>query len=84
MLKLIKVTDNGGKTMDRYTAYFKGDGQVDGDYILCMSDYALSSQGVCMSDASKPEYIVNDKGKELEFNDLPDQVQQAITNFIAE
>ncbi len=31
MLKLIKITDNGGKTMDRYTAYFKGDGVVDGE-----------------------------------------------------
>lgn len=84
MLQLIKITDNGGETMDRYTAYFKGDGQVDGDYILNMSEYAQSPQGVCLSDISKPEYMANDTGKVLDYKDLPEQVQQAINDFIKE
>ena len=34
MKGIIKITDNGGRTMDRYTAYFE-----DG-YMLMMSEYA--------------------------------------------
>lgn len=82
MLQLIKVTDNGGETVDRYTAYFEGDGDIDGDYILNMSEAALSPQGVCMSDTCKPEYMANDTGLEVYIVDLPDQVQTAIYNFM--
>lgn len=81
MLELIKITDNGGETMDRYTAYFKGDGVIDGDYTLCMSDNATSPQGVCMSDTTKPDWIEADKGKVLAFTDCPYDVQVAIDRF---
>ena len=84
MLKLIKITDNGGKTIDRYTAYFKGDGVRHGDYMLTMSHNCKSPQGVCLSDTSKPEYMANDTGKNMIFSKLPDQVQQAIKVFMAE
>ncbi|KKN71928.1 hypothetical protein LCGC14_0415740 [marine sediment metagenome] len=81
MLKLIKITDNGGKTMDRYTAYFKGDGEIDGDYTLCMSHNCKSPQGVCMSDTTKPDWIEADDGKVMVFTDCPYDVQVAIVQF---
>ena len=75
---IIKITDNEGKTCDRYTAYFE-----DG-YLLGMSESPQSPQGVCMSDCWKQDYIDNDEGKEVEFEDLPERVQRAITEFMAE
>lgn len=74
---IIKITDNGGKTMDRYSAYFE-----DG-YMLMMS-IDQSPRGVCMSDCWKQDYIDNDDGEEIEFNNLPKAVQRAITDFMAE
>jgi len=75
---LIKVTDNEGETVDRYTAYFE-----DG-YMLSMSDNPQSPQGVYMSDCWKQDYIDNDEGKEVEFDELPERVQKAIVNFMQE
>ena len=75
---IIKITDNEGETCDRYTAYFK-----DG-YMLMMSESPQSPQGVCMSDCWKQDYIDNDEGKEIEFDNLPERVQKAITDFMAE
>ena len=72
-----KITDNGGKTMDRYTAYFE-----DG-YMLMMSE-DQSPRGVCMSDCWKQDYIDGDEGKDIEFDDLPESVQKAIVSFMAE
>lgn len=76
--RVIKITDNGGKTIDRYTVYFES------KYMLMMSHNPQSPQGVCMSDTWKQDFIDNDDGKELEFDDLPQRVQDAITNFIFE
>jgi hypothetical protein len=76
--RVIKVTDNGGKTIDRYTAYFES------KYMLMMSPNPQSPQGVCLSDTWKQDYIDNDEGKEVEFDDLPERVQKAITDFIFE
>lgn len=78
MSNIIKITDNGGKTTDRYTVYF------DDGYMLMMSDNAGSPQGVCTSDTWKQEYIDCDEGKELQLNDLPKQVQKAILRFANE
>ncbi len=78
MDKILKITDNGGKTTDRYTVYFS-----DG-YMLMMSPNAGSPQGVCMSDTWKQEYIDNDNGTEMQFDDLPEQVQKAIIRFMNE
>ena len=76
--RVIKITDNEGKTLDRYTAYFAS------GYMLTMCDSPQSPQGVCMSDTWKQDYIDNDEGKEVEFDDLPERVQNAITDFIFE
>lgn len=76
MLSLIKITDNGGKTLDRYTAYFTD------NLMLMMSHHCKSPQGVCLSDTSKPEYIRNDTGKNVIFSKLPEQVRQAIKEFM--
>jgi hypothetical protein len=76
--RVIKITDNEGKTMDRYTAYFAS------GYMLVMSENPKSPQGVCMSDDWKQDYIDNDDGKEVQFDDLPEQVQDAISDFIFE
>ncbi len=78
MDRVIKITDNGGKTMDRYTAYFAS------KYMLTMSENPQSPQGVCLSDTWKQDYIDNDNGKEVEFDNLPERVQKAITDFIFE
>jgi len=72
---IIKITDNLGKTMDRYTVYFE-----DG-YMLMMFESPLSPQGVCISDDWKQDYIDNDNGKELRLEELPKLVQKAIQNF---
>ena len=76
MLGLIKITDNGGETIDRYTAYFTN------NMMLMMSENACSPQGVCLSDTSKPEYLENDTGKNVIFSKLPEQVQKAIQHFM--
>lgn len=78
MTGIKKITDNGGKTMDRYTVYFS-----DG-YMLMMSDNALSPQGVCMSDTWKKDWFDADDGKEMDVCDLPKQVQTAIENFMGD
>ena len=75
-MELIKITDNGGKTMDRYTAYFTK------DMMLMMSSNAVSPQGVCMSDTSKPEYMECDEGAEIKLTDCPEQVKTAIASFL--
>jgi len=72
-MKLIRITDNGGKTLDRYTAFFSD------NYILCMSYNCLSPQGVCMSDSGQDFY---EGGRTIELKDCPDDVQLAILNFI--
>lgn len=76
MLKLLKITDNGGETTDRYTAYFSD------DYALSMSESPLSSRGVCLSLTSKPEWLGCDTGKNVKFSRLPAQVQKAIRDFM--
>ena len=81
MLELIKITDNGGETLDRYTAYFKGDGKIDGDYTLTMCSSPLSPQGVCLSDTTKSNWIEADKGEVLAFIDCPYNIQVAIDRF---
>jgi hypothetical protein len=78
METVLKITDNEGKTMDRYTVYFES------GYMLMMSENPKSPQGVCMSDTWKQDYIDNDAGKEVNFDDLPERVQDAITDFIFE
>lgn len=76
--RVIKITDNEGKTMDRYTAYFES------GYMLMMSENPQSPRGVCLSDTWKQDFIDNDEGKEIEFDDLPERVQNAIIDFISE
>ncbi len=78
MTGIKKITDNGGKTMDRYTVYFS-----DG-YMLMMSENALSPQGVCMSDTWKQDFIDGDDGKDMDISSLPEQVKTAISNFMEE
>ena len=77
-MKLLHITDNGGKTMDRYTAYF------DCGLHLCMSDYAISPQGVCLCDTNLSRQIERDKGKRILFSQCPEQVQTAIARFLVE
>ena len=75
-MELIKITDNEGKTTDRYTAYFTK------NMMLMMSENACSPRGVCLSDTSKPEYMECDEGKEIKLADCPEQVKTAITSFL--
>jgi len=75
-LQLIKITDNGGVTIDRYTAYFSD------NLMLMMSHNCKSPQGVCLSDTSKPEYLENDTGRNVIYSKLPEQVQKAIKDFM--
>ncbi|HDY89159.1 MAG TPA: hypothetical protein ENH82_13720 [bacterium] len=77
-ITIIRITDNGGKTCDRYTIYFSD------DTMLMLSDNPLSPQGVCMSDNAKPEYIECDEGIERQFSQLPFEVQTAVQRYMHE
>ena len=77
-IKIIKITDNGGKTLDRYTVYFSDNN------MLMLSPNPLSPQGVCMGDNAKPEYIECDEGIERQFSQLPLEVQVAVQRYMSE
>lgn len=70
---IIKITDNEGKTVDRYSVYLK-----DG-YMLLIDEH-----GRFFSDDWKQDYIDNDEGKEVEFENLPERVRESIVYFMAE
>lgn len=77
---LRKIVDNKGKTRYadyKYIAYFS-----DG-YMLYMSDKPLSSKGVCRRDGwTQEEFNSKDFGKETQFEELNNNVQKAITNYM--
>ena len=77
-MKLLHITDNGGETMDRYTAYF------DCGLHLMMSPAPLSPQGVCLSDENVRYQIESDRGKKILFSQCPEQVQTVIARFLVE
>jgi len=77
-MKLLHITDNGGRTLDRYTAYFTD------DLHLTMSHNAISPQGVCLCDANMPRQIECDDGKRILFSQCPEQVQTVIARFLVE
>ena len=65
----IKIWDNEGKTIDRYLV------KIDNDF-YCMSSNPLSPQGVNQYVGSSTGYIQDEK--EVDFDDLPLEVQKAI------
>lgn len=83
-MKIIKVTDNHGKTIDRYTVYFEeriscGNTQILS--YLTLSEDPESPQGVSTYDSVKvssnqtiKDFLVEDRDKEIELKDLPKSV----------
>jgi len=72
-IKNVKIWDNGGKTFDRYTAI------IDGEF-LGLSNNPFSPQGFCQHAGDVPKGITSFKhlGKRVKFEDLNDNVKQAI------
>lgn len=80
----VRCYDNGGRTLDRYTAVFTGNyygrriGHTD---IIGMSEYPFEPQGVGISDTvdfpvDRPTY--SHLGKRITFDDLPKDCQRAV------
>jgi len=77
---ILKICDNGGKTMDRYTV------RVRNDY-FCMSENPSSPQGFNQFIGSYGEIkegkhlgkLVYDSGKG-NYKELPEEVRKAITD----
>lgn len=75
---ILKITDNGGETLDRYAVYFED------RYVLFMSPTPQSPRGVCMSDTWRRIDFDHDDNKQVRFDDLPERVQKAIRSFLVE
>jgi len=68
----IKIYDNGGETFDQYTVIINGE-------VYGMSTNAMSPDG--FNQYCHPESLLSDRsllGKEVQFEDLPNEVQRAI------
>ena len=82
------ITDNGGKTLDRYTVYF-----WDGDY-LTLSENCDTPQGVsqtghlegiqnaAIEPAAQSNHIIFNNQKMINFFDLPENVQEHVIRRI--
>ena len=73
LLKRVRVYDNGGRTLDRYTVIYP-DGNA-----RTMSSRPLHPQGVCMWAGH-----VQPQGKRVPFHALPAQVREAIIRDLRE
>lgn len=79
-MKIIACYDNGGKTFDRYTIVF--DSYLDDDMYECLglSSEPNSPQGFSQFDTCQMgEHL----GRELNFEELPENVQKHVLGRIA-
>lgn len=80
-MKIIRTWDNGGKTFDRYTVLVEGNDSTEYE-MLGMSDNPLSPQGFNQYCGTVPVVDVpmyeEAWGKPVKFNELPQEVQEAI------
>jgi hypothetical protein len=67
----VKVFDNLGATLDRYTVVINND-------VYFMSPYPLSPQGVNQYGGIANDLFYGDIGKQVKFKDLFDDVVKAI------
>ncbi len=70
-MKSLKIYDNGGKTIDRYTVILDG-------AVFTMSDDPLSPQGFNQYWGRKEELKNKKMGKEVKFSQLNPAIRQAI------
>ena len=86
-MKIHSVWDNGGKTCDRYTVYYKGRGSLNhtgnGSLRLClgMSEHPSHPCGVGQHGYG---YHGRHNGKRIAFEDLPPDCQKAVLNDLRE
>ncbi len=91
-VRVARVFDNGGKTMDRYTATFElspdGEdnwmeypGDVPGTLACVHISEDTSPRGVSMWSRCYPD---SDLGKEITFEDLPKNVQGQVIAWMVE
>ena len=91
-VRVARVFDNGGKTMDRYTATFEllenneddwkeYPGDTDGTLACVHISEDTSPRGVSMWSRCYPD---SDFGKEITFKDLPKNVQEQVIAWMVE
>jgi len=80
-MKILRIYDNGGKTIDRYTVYYD-DSYVshNGEKLfncLAMSDNPFHPQGFCQHSGGQ---LGRHNGKRITFDQLPLDCQKAVYN----
>lgn len=80
-MKIHSIYDNGGKTFDRFTVFYKGRGTLDhktqGTFRFCvgMSENPFHPQGFGQHGSGMPG---KHNGKRIKFEDLPEQCQRLV------
>jgi hypothetical protein len=81
-MKNVRIYDNGGKTLDRYTAVYTDMPEANGLFSargMCSNPF--SPQGIgCFTSASPGRHL----GKRIKFEELPEQCKKLILSDLEE
>jgi len=77
----IKIYDNGGETFDRYTVVYLDSNLYELFSCLGMSERPYSPLGYCQHGSCTDGPHL---GKEIDFEDLPEECQRAVRNDLEE